>query len=278
MTLLQEAPVHLPQPRRSPELAPPPPTAREERDRRTAELVEELRDAGSPTRREQLREELITVNMPVALLLSRRYRNRGETDDDLEQVALMGLTQAANRFDPAVTTSFHGYCVPTILGELRRHFRDRGWVVRPPRSLQELQQQVLATQARLTTALDRTPTAVEIATELGREVGDVEEALGLRSCYSPASLDKPVGHEGDSASLGELLPGTDGEHHAAEARVALAPALRHLAERDRRVIRLRFVDGLTQREIAEDIGVTQMQVSRVLARIFEDMRATIGRL
>lgn len=246
------------------------------RDEETADLVEQLRTCESAEEDGALRDRLVAVNMPLAAVLASRYRNRGESMDDLQQVAYVGLVNAATRFDPEAAHSFASFCVPTVLGEVRRHFRDRGWVVRPPRRVQEVQQKVLKAQDRLTHALGRPPSPAEIAEAVESPVRDVEEALAVRSCYSPTSLDRPVGVDGDAEDLTDLLPSEEFGEAAAEARVLLEPAVRKLSPRDQRIIALRFYHQLTQREIAKDIGVTQMQISRVLTRIFGELRTAIG--
>jgi RNA polymerase sigma-B factor len=165
--------------------------------------------------------------------------------------------------------------VPTIRGEVRRYFRDNGWMVRPPRRIQELQQRISRTEDELSMPLGRPPTPDEIATHLGEQTADVLEAQHCLGCFSPASLDRPVGEE-DNATLGELIGEDDSGQAAADARVALAPVVRRLSVRDRHILELRFFQGLTQGEIATDLGVTQMQVSRLLTRIFRDLRRALG--
>jgi RNA polymerase sigma-B factor len=150
-------------------------------------------------------------------------------------------------------------------------------MVRPPRRVQDLQPRVATASAELARDTGREPTAAQIARHLGEAESDVREALGGEGCFMPASLDHPVG-DGGTASLGDLLPDEERGSAAAEARVMLAPAVRRLVARDRRILRLRFFEGLTQQEIAEDIGVTQMQVSRLLARIYADLRRQLGRV
>jgi RNA polymerase sigma-B factor len=181
---------------------------------------------------------------------------------------------AAQRFRPGEGRDFLAFAVPTIRGELKRHFRDCGWTVRPPRRVQEIQLRVLATRDRLSKSRDRVPTVAEIATEVRESEHHVAEALSLDGCFAPASLDLPMAS--GSATLGELLP--DGEtnaQQAAEARVMLGPAVRELAERDRYIVRLRYFDGLTQREIGDELGVTQTQVSRILSRIACELRERV---
>jgi RNA polymerase sigma-B factor len=246
------------------------------RSRRTEELVELLAACTDEDERDRLRAELISTNMPVARSIAVGYRSRGLPLEDLEQVAYLALTKAARRFDPSVGHAFLSFCVPTIRGEVRRYFRDHGWMVRPPRRIQELQQRVFRTQSELTLELGRPPAAREIAEHLGEEIDQVLEAMDGQGAFTPASLDRLVG-DGD-ASLGDLIGSDQASVQSAEARLVLAPVVRCLNERDRRILRMRFFDGLTQREIAEEIGVTQMQVSRLLARIFRDLRARLGSL
>jgi RNA polymerase sigma-B factor len=250
-------------------------TERSRRAERTRELVSQLSAAGSEAERLALTNELAAVNMPVADSVVARYRSRGISAEDLQQVGYLALTKAARRFDPDAGHDFLSFCVPTIRGEVRRYFRDMGWMVRPPRRIQELQQRVSQAQNDLATSLGRPPVPEELAERLGEKVEDVREALAGHGCFSPASLDRTVTEDG-GATLGELIGQDDDNQAAAEARVALAPVVRRLSRRDRRILELRFFQGLTQREIADDLGVTQMQVSRLLTRIFRDLRASLG--
>ena len=215
-------------------------------------------------------DELVEQNIPIARSMAGRYRNRGIDLDDLEQVALLGLTKAASRFDPDAGHDFLSYAVPTVRGELRRHFRDAGWTVRPPRRVQELQARISSAEDELSGELGRSPRPTEIAERLEVDVAGVIEALAADGCFTPTSLDAPVG-EGTS-SLGDLLGGEDRAVAQAEARIVVAPLLRLLSARDRRIVQLRFHDERTQQEIAEEVGLTQAQVSRVLTRILAEMR------
>jgi len=251
--------------------------SRSQRRDRTEDLLRRLRHCTSPVERHELIEELVIVNLGVADAVVARYRSRGIPTEDLRQVAYMALVKAAQNFDSARGCDFLSYTVPTIRGEVRRHFRDHGWMVRPPRRVQDLQPRVATASAELARDTGREPTAAQIAGHLGEAESDVREALGGEGCFMPASLDHPVG-DGGTASLGDLLPDEERGSAAAEARVMLAPAVRRLVARDRRILRLRFFEGLTQQEIAEDIGVTQMQVSRLLARIYADLRRQLGRV
>jgi RNA polymerase sigma-B factor len=243
------------------------------REQRTEEITRML-VACCPDERPALLEELVAVNMPVADSIAARYRQRGVDDDDLRQVAYLALTKSAQRFDTASGHAFLSYCVPTIRGELRRYFRDHGWVVRPPRRLHELQQRLAVARTDLSSRGAAVPTAPELATEVGEELAEVREALDCAGCFTPASLDLPIGD--GVTTVGDLFGKEEVGMDAVEARVMLTPVVRSLSERDRRILRLRFLDGLTQREIAEDIGVTQMQVSRLLSRIYRDLRIALG--
>jgi RNA polymerase sigma-B factor len=246
---------------------------RAERATRTADLLSRAARETSPARRRRLISSVVEANMGVADAIASHYRRRGIADDDLQQVAYLALTKAARRFDPEAGHDFLSYAVPTIRGELRRYFRDNGWMVRPPRKVQELQGRVFAAEAELASALGRSPSVSEVAHHLDAPIRDVEEALSAEGCFVPTSLDKSVG--GGSTTIGDLLGDRDTHTDAVEARVVLAPVVRRLSERDRKVLRLRFYDDRTQREIAEAIGVTQTQVSRVLTRIMKELRENV---
>lgn len=242
---------------------------------RTELLLRQLASASTPERG-QLLEELVTLNMGVADAVVSRYRNRGVAAEDLRQVAYMALVRAAHRFDTDAGNDFLSYAVPTMRGEIRRYFRDQGWMVRPPRRVQELQQRLQQAGAVLQRQLGRDATPAELAAETGECLADVTEALRGEGCFSPASLDRPVGEGEEADTLGDLLSDPEAGLAPAEARLLLGPAVRRLAERDRRILMLRFFGGLTQQEIAEEIGVTQMQVSRLLHRILTRLRADLG--
>jgi RNA polymerase sigma-B factor len=249
---------------------------RSERSERTLDLLHRLAASHDDQQRHALIEELVLVNLGVAHAIAMRYRNRGISSDDLEQVARLGLVKAAQGFDPARQNDFLAYAVPTIRGEVRKHFRDHGWAVRPPRRIQELQSRIMAAATELTHAHGRSPRPSELARHLECSVEEIEEALSADGCFSPSSLDRPVSDEDGSAALGDLLPAEDGDHEAAEARLMLAPAIRRLGERDRLILHLRFFKGLTQEEIAREIGVTQMHVSRLLSKILTELRTQIS--
>lgn len=249
---------------------PSPPTSRKEREARTAELVHQL-DSASGESRDEIVRQLVEINMPVAHVLAKHYSGRGMATEDLEQVAYLGLVAATRRFDPSRGYDFLSYVVPSIKGELRRCFRDLGWMVRPPRRLQELQVRVWAAEADLTHVLERSPTTEEIAEEVGASVDEVHEALAIDGCFSPTSLDARIG-EDDGATLAERQGRTDPGFAHCEAREVLRPVLDRLGKRDRKIVELRYYRGWNQRRIGEEIGVTQTQVSRLIGRILIDMR------
>src|SRR3954454_5736221 len=247
------------------------------RAERTRDLVARLAECTDEDERQALSNELAAVNMPVADSVVSRYRGRGIATEDLQQVAYLALTKAARRFDPSAGHDFLSFCVPTIRGEVRRYFRDKGWMVRPPRRIQELQQRISQAQRDMSTTLGRPAGPDELAEHLDERPADIREALDGHGCFTPTSLDRPVGDD-QGSSLGALIGQEDEGRSAAEARVLLAPVVRRLSRRDRHILELRFYQGLTQREIAQDLGVTQMQVSRLLSRIFRDLRQSLGHM
>ncbi len=239
-----------------------------ERREATASALVRLRDAG-PADRAALEDEVVRLNLRVATEIASRYRGRGIALEDLQQVASLGLLKAVRRFDTARDTDFLGYAVPTIRGELRRHFRDAGWMVRPPRSIQELQARVTAAETELHRALGRPPTPAEIAEHLDVGTDRVVEALAALGCFAPASLDAAGSDEESALSrLGWDEPG----YARVEARVTLRSLVRGLSSRERRILELRYVRGCTQAEIGTEIGVTQTQVSRQLSSLVERLR------
>jgi len=267
----------------SPPLAAPPsappvpaqPTIESGRRETTARLLAEIHETEDEQERNNLRAEVVVLNMGVARAIAHRYRRRGLAEDDLEQAAYVGLVKAVNGFDPAHERDFLSYAVPTVAGEVRRFFRDFGWSVRPPRRVQELQGGIAKASNDLTQKLGRSPTPNEVAADLGVDVESVIEALAADGAFTPASLDVPVGEDG-TATLGDLMPADETGFSSAEARVVLGPIVRALSTRDRRILELRFFEGWTQEQIARDIGVTQMQVSRLLSRILRDLRSELA--
>jgi RNA polymerase sigma-B factor len=211
--------------------------------------------------------------MPLARSLARRYANKGEPLDDLEQVACVGLIKAIDRFDLTRDVRFATYAVPTIAGELKRHFRDRGWMMRVPRDVQELSGRIGIVRERLVHDLSRSPTATELARALDCDEDRVLEALAAAEAYRTLSLDQPF-HDGTGPL--EAIGGDDAGFERAEARAMLAGGLGELAPREREIMRLRYYEGLTQREIAEEIGISQMHVSRLIRRTVAQLRDRIA--
>jgi RNA polymerase sigma-B factor len=228
-----------------------------------------------PVERKRLQDEVVVMHMGLARAIAARYRGRGIADDDLVQAATMALLKAARKFDPDNGAEFLTYAVVTMKGEVKRQFRDFGWMVRPPRPIQKMQADVSRAETELTQTLGRSPRVREVAEHLGVPEDDVLEALSADGCYTPTSLDLPVGEQGTGV-LGDTLPGEDTAIDEAEARIMLMPAVKALPERDRKVLYLRFFKQQTQSQIAEEIGVTQMQVSRILSRVLGQLRGQLG--
>jgi RNA polymerase sigma-B factor len=218
------------------------------------------------------REELAERMLPLARSLARRYVGKGEPLDDLEQVASLGLLKAIDRFDVSRDVRFATFAVPTIAGELKRHFRDRGWMLRVPREIQELSARVVRCRETLTRELGRSPTVTEVADALGAGVEQVLEALRAADAYRMMSLDEPLA---EGAGALEAIGGDDEGYELAEHRVLLRLGLESLSDREREIVRLRYYEGLTQREIARAVGVSQMHVSRLIRRSIDAMRDSI---
>jgi RNA polymerase sigma-B factor len=254
--------------------ATPPPGCATERSERSLAWLRDAAATSDLVRRARLLDRVVEVNLCLADGLAARYAGRGIPSDDLVQVARLGLVRAAHRFDPDAGAEFAAFAVPTIRGELRKHFRDCGWMVRPPRALQELQSQVAAAADLLSQRLGAAPTVAQLASHLGLSEDRVIEGLATAGSFSPSSLDLDLG-EDRAGTLGESLGELDPAFDESEARLVLTPLLRRLGPRDRLVLRLRFADGLTQREVGERIGVSQMQVSRILSRVLATLRTEI---
>lgn len=253
---------------------PHPSAGRRARQRRTDSITGHLA-AVEPESAESddLTRQLIEANLEVAVSMARRFRNRGIDVDDLEQVALLGLTKAAQRFDATAGYDFLSFAVPTIRGELRRHFRDSGWTIRPPRRIQELQARIAQAQEELEQLLHRSPRPSEIAQHLDADLDTVVEALAADGYFRPTSLDAPVA---GNTSIGETLGDVDVAVQALEAKLVLEPLIASLPPRERRIVHLRFYEERTQQQIADEVGVTQAQVSRTLARILATLRCGLA--
>jgi RNA polymerase sigma-B factor len=236
------------------------------------ELFARMRIDGDPTARELLIERYL----PLARRLARRYQHTDEPIEDLVQVASIGLLKAVDRFDCSREVMFSSYAVPTILGELKRHFRDRTWSVRVPRDLQELALRVDQTVTRLALGRRRSPSVAEIAAAVETSDEQVLEALEAMGAYRASSLDSPrSSREEETESVAEGLGSNDQGFDRAEERATLEPLMGRISERERTVLRLRFGDDLTQAEIGERIGVSQMQVSRLIRQALTRLRAGV---
>lgn len=236
----------------------------------TAELFARLRATGDETYRARLAE----LHMPLVEYLARRFADRGEPLDDLVQVGSIGLLKAIDRFDTDREVAFSTYATPTIVGEIKRHFRDRGWSVRVPRRLQELSLRLGKATTRLSQELGRSPTVDELAAALGVTPEEALEAYEAGLAYSTTSLDVRVNDE-EGSTLGELMGGEDARLDTMEELASLAPAVAELDERERRILHLRFFKGLTQSQIAAEVGLSQMHVSRQLARTIRFLRERV---
>ncbi|MER7586303.1 SigB/SigF/SigG family RNA polymerase sigma factor [Micromonospora sp. NPDC127501] len=229
---------------------------------------------GHPSR-PAARARAIEAWLPLAHHLARRYNGRGEPNEDLTQTAALGLINAIDRFDPSRGIEFVSFAVPTIVGEIKRHFRDRTWDVRVPRRLQERWMAIGEANNSLTQMLGRSPTVADIARHLDLTEEEILEGLEGARAYNAVSLSTPFGDGTTSRELGDTLGGDDNELALAELRVALTSALAILDDRERRVIALRFHGNLTQQGIAEQIGVSQMHVSRLLTRALAKLRVQL---
>ena len=224
----------------------------------------------------EARQQLIEQYLPLVRSLARRYANRGEQLEDLVQVGSIGLIKAIDRFDVDRGVELTTYATPNILGEIKRHFRDKGWSIRVPRGLQELNVRLSHLLERLTVELERSPTIPELAEAAGVTEEEVLEALESGQAYTTVSLSAPgSGEEGELDPL-EALGELDPEYEISESRAVLAPGLDALDERERRIIHLRFWEGLTQSQIAAQLGISQMHVSRLIRRALEKVREEIG--
>ncbi|MFC3962765.1 SigB/SigF/SigG family RNA polymerase sigma factor [Nocardia jiangsuensis] len=238
-------------------------------------LLEQLAAMAEDDRgRPALREQILRRCLPLADHIARRFTGRGETYDDLHQSASIGLILAVDRFDPARGSSFLAFAVPTIMGEVRRHFRDRTWAVRVPRRVKETQLALGPVIERLCQRDGRMPTAIEIAVEMNVDLLEVTQALMAGNAYRTNSLDASADDEEGSvaAQVAETLGDLDPAYDITDDALAVAPLLRDLSERDRRILHLRFFENCTQSQIARELGVSQMHISRILTRTLATLR------
>lgn len=247
--------------------------ARRSRDAATPKLFEEYQESRDP----KLREQLILAHMNLVRYLARKFGNRGEPLEDLIQVGTIGLINAIDRFDATRGIRFATYATPTILGEIRRHFRDRGWAVKVPRRLQELSLAVNKAVDQLTQELDRAPTIADIAKKLEVSEEEAMEAMSLGELYELPSLDRDMGDEGDDsrAVLADYIGEPDREIERFERRTRLAEALKALGTRERQIIEMRFFENLSQTEVARRLSISQMHVSRLQHRALARLRELV---
>jgi RNA polymerase sigma-B factor len=235
-----------------------------------AELRELAALPASDPRRAALRDRVVELHLPLVRYLALRYRDLGEPLEDLVQVGTIGLINAVDRFDPSRGTELASYATPTILGEIKRHFRDRAWAVRVPRRLQELQNRLAESRRQLTQQLGRSPTVHELAAQLCIADELALDALEAQQAYSLVSLETP--EHGLAGRLALVDPALED----VVDRESLRPLLHRLPEREKRILVLRFFRGLTQSEIAQELGISQMHVSRLLARTVEELRHALA--
>ncbi|MFC7304908.1 RNA polymerase sigma factor SigF [Streptomyces monticola] len=225
---------------------------------------------GSPEYAE-LRNQLVRMHLPLVEHLARRFRNRGEPLDDLTQVATIGLIKSVDRFDPERGVEFSTYATPTVVGEIKRHFRDKGWAVRVPRRLQELRLALTTATAELSQQHGRSPTVHELAEKLSISEEEVLEGLESANAYSTLSLDVPDTDD-ESPAVADTLGAEDEALEGVEYRESLKPLLEDLPPREKRILLLRFFGNMTQSQIAQEVGISQMHVSRLLARTLAQLR------
>ena len=242
------------------------------RESATIGLLERREASTDEFERQELLEAVIELNIEIARGIARRFRGRGAEAEDLEQVAYLGLVKAAHHYRLDADTPFIGFAIPTIRGEVKRYFRDCAWTVRIPRRLQEMQGTIAAKMPVLEQQLNREPTPAEIAEHLGVEAGEVEQAMAAKGCFNVLSLDRPSDVDADLTLADVVADENDRSVDQLETVDMLQPVLEDLGPRERRILQLRFIEGWTQSEIGKDIGVSQMQVSRVLRRILDELR------
>jgi len=254
------------------EISPAPSEAVGDRARARALFAEMVRLPEGSAQRQAIRDELVETHLPLVEYLARRFRNRGELHDDLVQVATIGLIKSVDRFDLERGVEFSTYATPTIVGEIKRHFRDKGWAIRVPRRLQELKLSLAKATSELAQRNGRSPTVAELATYLGMSEEDVLEGLESANAYSTVSLDTPESGDSDALAVADTLGVVDESLEGVEYRESLKPLLDQLPAREKRILLLRFFGNMTQSQIAAELGISQMHVSRLLARTLAQLR------
>ena len=248
----------------------------DETRRRSAELFVELRHCEtSHAVRTGCRDALVELHLPLVEHCARRFRNRGEPFEDLVQVGTIGLIKSVDRFDTERGVEFSTYATPTIIGEIKRYFRDKGWAIRVPRRLQELRMQIGAASAELTQALGRSPTPRELAESIGCTVEEIVEGIDSSNAYSTLSLDATDSSDDSSSSMLDAIGIDDEGLEHVEIRESIKPLLEALEPREKKILLLRFFKNMTQAQIADEIGVSQMHVSRLLTRTLEQLRLSL---
>ena len=235
---------------------------------KTKELFKRYKETGD----EQAREQLVLAHLNLARFLASKFKNRGESLDDLVQVATIGLIKAIDRFDISRGLEFTTFATPTIMGEIKRHFRDKGWSVRVPRRLQELSAKVTQVSDKLTEKLQRSPSVDEIAQALGVSVDEVLEAMESAHAYTSVSLDVPQGDDDDGTQSSTVIDKyalVDEDLESSDDRIVLEQAIKDFSEREQQIIRMRFLGGFTQVEIAQKLQISQVQVSRLLRKTLQ---------
>ncbi len=244
---------------------------------RSAALFVQFRDEEAPApSRTTARDSLVHLHLPLVEHCARRFRNRGEPFEDLVQVGTIGLIKSIDRFDSDRGVEFSTYATPTIIGEIKRYFRDKGWAIRVPRRLQELRMQIGTSSAELTQSLGRSPTPRELAEAIGCTMEEIIEGIESSNAYSTLSLDaSDDSDDGGTATMLDALGVDDAGLEHVEIRESIKPLLDRLDPREKRILLLRFFKNMTQSQIAEEIGVSQMHVSRLLNRTLEELRASL---
>ena len=251
-----------------PDLAVEVPAERSPDRARARDLFAQLAADGDP----KVRDELVRMHLPLVEYLARRFRNRGEPLEDLVQVATIGLIKSVDRFDLERGVEFSTYATPTIVGEIKRHFRDKGWAIRVPRRLQELKLALTKATSDLSQTLGRAPTVAELAGHLKLSEEEILEGLESANAYSAISLDTPDSGDDDAPAIADTLGQFDEALEGVEYRESLKPLLDKLPAREKRILMLRFFGNMTQSQIAAELGISQMHVSRLLARTLAQLR------
>jgi len=246
------------------------------RETSAALFAEFTSEETTPERLGQVRDELVHLHLPLVEHLARRFMNRGEPFDDLLQVGTIGLIKAIDRFDVTRQVEFSTYATPTILGEIKRHFRDKGWAIRVPRRLQELRLTLATASSELTQTLGRSPTVGELAEQIGVTSEEVLEAMESANAYATLSLDAPESGEDSALSMIDVIGSDDDALEGVENRESIKPLLDQLDPREKHILALRFFRGMTQSQIATEIGVSQMHVSRLLNRTLTHLRESLN--